>query len=231
MPANAITYSDAIDTLFGIVNAAWAGALSIVGYTPEIRWQGREVPNKPPINKIWARVSSQIVTDTQASLADKNSKRIYHAKGLLYIQLFCPRTDDLTIPRLFAQYIREAFRSESSDGNIWFTNPRIVEQPPTKAHYPIVVSTNFEYDNINGQVNIGSLVPAMIARGKHFPVEAIDGIRTAFTFIGIPNDSLVYIIVFNGIIYEGLPKSGEQITFPIAPNPNNIPSDFIYAIW
>lgn len=232
MPAQPITYADAIDTIFGMVNAAWQSAVGIVGYAPQIRWQGQEQPAKPPVDKIWARVSQQIVTDNQAALAGGNGKRLYHAKGLLYIQLFCPRNaGDLTIARIFAQYVREVFRTESPDGNIWFTNQRIVELAPTPLAYPINVSCNFEYDNLNGQVNVNPIVLALQRGGKHYPVEAFDGVRTQFTFVGLPASNNDYVITINGLIYDNLPQAGQVVTFPFAPNPANVPPDSAFAIY
>lgn len=216
MPAQAITYTDAVDTLFGIVNAVWQGAVAIVGYTPLVRWQGQEQPGKPPVDKIWARVSQQIVTDQQASLASNTGKRLYHATGLLYIQIFAPRTDaDLTIARQFAQYVREVFRTESPDGNIWFTNQRIVELAPTPLAYPITVSCNYQYDNLNGQVNVNPIVLALQRGGKHFPVQAVDGTRSQFTFVGLPADPNFYLIFLGGSAQDGFAQNGQTIDFGV----------------
>ena len=234
MGNTALTYTDAIDTMFGMVNAAWVGAASIVGYTPVIRWQGKEVADKPPVDQIWARVSAQIITDQQSSLANINGNRMYEAKGLLYIQLFCPRSNnDLQTGRIFSQYIREVFRTESPDGNIWFTNQRIVELAPDLASYPILISANFEYTGVNGQVNVNPIILALQRGGKHFPVEAIDGVRTEFTFVGLPDDPNFYLAIFNGAIQDGLPRLGQVLTVTPAPKPASVgyAADTLYVIW
>jgi hypothetical protein len=214
------TYSDAIDNMFGMVQAIWNQAASIVGYTPILRWPGEEIAAKPPVDQIWSRVSTQIVTDEQTAFANNNGVRLYHAKGLLFIQLFCPRTNaDLNIGRQFAQFIREGFRKESPDGNIWFTNQRILELPPTDTNYPINVVVTFEYDGVSGQVNIGPLIVQLLSRGKHYPVEAIDGIRHVFTFVGLPSDPNLYLAFFNGAMQDGLTQIGQTLDFGIVPKP------------
>jgi hypothetical protein len=229
-----LTYTDAIDTLFGMVQATWQQVNSIVGYAPVIRYAGNEVAAKPPVDQIWARASVQIVDDKQSSLANNNGSRLYHAKGLIYIQIFCPRTDaDLTVGRMLAQFVRETFRTESPDGNVWFTNQRILELAPTDENYPITVAANFEYDNKNGQTNIGSVIAQLISRGKHYPVEAIDGIRKTFTFVGLPSDPNLYLIFLNGQEQDGLVQVGQTVTFDNAPKPAGpgFPADSIVGVY
>jgi hypothetical protein len=229
MPNQPLNYSDAIDTVFGMINAAWANANQIVGYTPEIRWQGREVPAKPPIDKIWARVSAQIVTDEQTSLANVSGQKLYHAKALLYIQLFCPRTDnDLSVARIFSQYIQGIFLTgASADGNVWFTNPRIMELVPNATSYPIMISVNFEYDHLSDQTAGVPAIVSMISRGKHFPVEAVDGLRSSFTFVGLPVDPNFYLIFLAGVAQDSFAQNGQTIDFGVI-----IPAGTsLYGLW
>jgi len=216
MPAQPITYNDAIDTVFGIVNGAWAGSQNILGYIPQIRWQGKEVAAKPPVNLLWARVSAQIITDQLASLAGVDGKRLYHAEGLVYVQFFAPRTDpSLKLARQLAQYIREFFRKESSDGNMWFKNAKIVELQPTSTAYPINLSANFEYDNTNGQVNTNPLLLALQRGGKHSPVEAVDGTRSQFTFLGLPANQNFYLIILGPGVQNDFVQNGQIIDFGV----------------
>jgi hypothetical protein len=218
------TYSDANDNINLIAYTIWQQANPIFGYIPELRFQGVELPTKPAADKVWGRVSQQIIEDKQSSLANKNGQRLYHAKGLLFIQIFVPRTNpDSSLGRRFAQLVREAFRTESQDGQIWFTNQRILELPPTSENYPITVSVHFEYDNINAEVNL--VLPG--TGSKHFPVEAIDGVRTLFTFVGIPSDNTLYLIFWNGLEQDGLAQVGSQINTGTAPKV----SDTLVAVY
>lgn len=216
MPNQPLTYTDALDTMFGIVQGVWTNfANTLLGYLPQIRWQGKQIAGKPPANQIWARVSLQVVTDEQASLQNINGDRLYDVKGLLYIQLFCPRTDqDLQNGRQFAQIIQQTLRQDSADGNVWMSKAKIVEMTPTSLAYPITISVNFEYYSLNSTVN--AVIPTGSGK-KHFPVEAIDGIRTVFTFVGIPSDSTLYLIFWNGIEQDGLAQIGQTINFGTAP--------------
>jgi hypothetical protein len=64
-----------------------------------------------------------------------------------------------------------------------------------------------------------SVIPGLIASGRHFAVEGQpNGIRTTFTFVGLPLDANKYAVVLNGIIQScGFTQSGEQITFDDPP--------------
>jgi hypothetical protein len=146
-----ITYNNARDEMFGIIKAAWSGSTDVVGYEPDIRWQGAPQGSAPDMDKYWARVSIQIVTDKQETLAsDSLGKRLYKATGLIYFQLFCPRNvANPTINGItLAELIRGAFRKASPSGSIFFYNQAIRELPPTDENYPINVVATFEYDTI-----------------------------------------------------------------------------------
>jgi len=146
-----IQYTAAIDELLGMIKTAWdAGALSIAGYEPEIRWPGNPIGTKPDMTKYWGRPSTQIVLDGQSSLANDQGLRRYQAQGLLYFQLFCPRNvaDSLENGRLLAEVIRTAFREGSPSGDLWFRNQKIVELPETDESYPINVVVEFLYDTL-----------------------------------------------------------------------------------
>jgi len=233
-----VTYSDAHDELLGILNGAWQQLAAIVGYIPVIQWPGAAVAAQPPLDQIWARASYQIVTDSQASFSNQNSERKYRAKGLFYVQVFCPRTEaDKQLGIQLSQFVREFYRKESPSGELWFTNARIIELAATDQNYPINIVVNYEYENIGGQANLGAFVPQLIARGKHFPVEPIDGIRTVFTFPGLPADPNFYLLILNGVVQDGLIQNGETIDFGVgnAPKPataeNGFRGDIVYALF
>jgi hypothetical protein len=59
-----------------------------------------------------------------------------------------------------------------------------------------------------------SVIPGLIASGRHFPLEALDGIRTSFTFVGLPLDPNKYLLMYNGQgIGSGFTQLGDVITF------------------
>lgn len=224
------TYSGAIDELFGIVNSIWPQLTGIAGYAPEIRWAGEVRPGKPDASKFWARVSASIVTDKLSTLSNVVGSKLFHATGLLYVQLFCPRNEvNPTVKgRSMAEIIRAQFRAASPSGNIWFRDQKIVELPSTEENYPINVVVTFEYDSSDVAV-IPSVIPGLGSQfsGRHYPVEAIDGARTSFTFVGLPLNNDLFILVWNGIIQDGFGRVGNVITVDSPP----VLGDYFYVFY
>lgn len=146
------TFKDATDEICGAFWQAWNAAevSSLVGYVPDVRWPFVEEPEKPEASKYWARVSIQTVFEEQTALAGSDSKRRYTASGLVFVQLFCPksRSDAGEIGRKLAEIARNSFRGKSTPGNVWFRNARINELSPENLFYRLNVVAEFEYDEI-----------------------------------------------------------------------------------
>lgn len=142
------TYTDAQDEMFGMANAVFATtAVSLLGYAPDVRWPGVPKAGVPDRTKLWARVSEQIVTEEQASLANANSIRLFDAIGMLYMQLFCPRNiaASVELGRAVGIALQVAFRHTSPSGQVWYRKAKMVELPEGLENYPILVSTEFQY--------------------------------------------------------------------------------------
>lgn len=61
-------------------------------------------------------------------------------------------------------------------------------------------------------------VPGINGASRHEPVEAIDGVRTSFTFLGIPSVSTKYLVAVNGLVTcQGVTQAGDVLTFETAP--------------
>jgi hypothetical protein len=146
-----LLYSDALDELFGMVEAVFVDPtiMALVG-TLDVRWQGVGTSAVPDRSKMWARVSTQTVTDNQVSLAANANKNLYEATGLLYVQLFCPRNLAASMEngRAVALAMRDAFRKQSPSGQIWFRNQKILELAETVDFYPINVVVQYSYKTI-----------------------------------------------------------------------------------
>lgn len=232
-----VSYNDAHDELYGIVNAAVAQTGPIVGYVPSIQWPNAAKAGPPDYSKLWMRVSSSIVSDKLVSLRNQNGQRMYQALGLMFIQMFCSRTlPSSQVGKVAAQFIREFFRTESVTGELRFIEAKIVELPAQELYYPINISVNYEYYNLSGQASNGGIIPPIIAAGfKHFPVEAIDGVRTQFTFANLPADPNFYLAIRNGVIQDNLVQIGNVLDFGTPPQPpkaaNQFNGDTIYAIY
>jgi len=145
-----VTYEEAIDQIFGIFRAAWfTNSEAIVGYVPELRWWGVEEPNEPNTSVFWARVSQQTVTEEQSTLQNGECIR-YETEGLVFVQLFCPKSDAKSIEkgRKLAMLARDAYRGNSTDGNVWFRDARIKELDPEKDWFRFNVVAEYTYDEI-----------------------------------------------------------------------------------
>jgi len=146
------TYVEAIDQIFSLFNSAWvANSSAIAGYVPEVRWPGVEETGTPDASKFWARVSQQTVLEEQATLSDNNGKRRYTADGLIFVQLFCPKSDVEAMDkgRKLAVIARNSFRGKTTSGKVWFRNARINELAPEESAYRFNVVAEYEYDEVS----------------------------------------------------------------------------------
>lgn len=144
-----ITQSEARDEIFALFKTAWeAGTIDIVSYIPNIEYQGVQPIATPDIAKHWCRISIQTVSENQASLSDENGQRTYTAYGLVFVQVFCPRSERNGFERgiSLAQIAKRAFRGKATPGRIWFRNVRLNELEPENSFYRLNVVAEFEYD-------------------------------------------------------------------------------------
>lgn len=139
----AITYSDAVDEVFKRV----MGTALTLDPPVEVRYAGVESGVKPDKSQYWMRATSQVVTDTQASLSNVNNSRFYEVMALLTMQLFCPRNVENSLPqgREMAVRLQLAFRMTSLSGELWYRSAKIVELPETAEAYPINITVEYRY--------------------------------------------------------------------------------------
>lgn len=146
------TYTEAVDQILATVNTAWqSSTTAVVGYVPDIYWQGVEEPKKPDLTKYWARVSQVGFNDEQSTLRNGDSEQRYTTNGNVYVQIFAPKKDSLgmTNGRELATIARNSFRGTTTDGCVWFKNARIVELDPEESFYRLNVIAEYEYDEIH----------------------------------------------------------------------------------
>lgn len=148
------TYTQARNEIFATFKDKWeAAAPAIAGYLPKVHWQGVEEQGKIEGLRHWARASTQTVIAEQTSLAmnvGEEGKIRYTESGLVFIQLFAPKSDGngQYIGGLLAQVARSAFRKTSTDNCVWFRNARINELDPEDLFYRFNVVAEFEYDEV-----------------------------------------------------------------------------------
>jgi hypothetical protein len=144
-----LTYETAIDEIFARFNQVWETETPIVtGDAPEIRWQGIEEPKKPPFGKYWTRVSQETVFEEQITLRDPTCGQRHRTTGLLFIQIFCPRSDARAMEngRKLAVIARNAYRAYKTLGGAWFRNSRILELEAEPEWIRFNVVVEYEYD-------------------------------------------------------------------------------------
>jgi len=148
------TYDEARNQIFGLFKAAWdANTTAVAGYVPEVRYQGKEVGTVPDSTKHWARISTQSVLETQATLStcvEESGKSRYESSGLVFVQLFAPKNvaTAYDIGTKLAQIARNAFRGKKTTGQVWFRNVRINNLEPEALLYRFNVVAEYEYDEI-----------------------------------------------------------------------------------
>ncbi len=146
------TYSNAIDEINAVFWQDWNSAKtsSVVGYVPDIRWQNVEEPSIPDGSKFWGRVSTQTVFEEQTSLAGNESKKRYTSSGLVFVQIFCPKSNAQAneFGKKLAEVARNSFRGKSTPSKVWFRNARINELSPEDLFYRFNVVAEFEYDEL-----------------------------------------------------------------------------------
>lgn len=149
-----LAYSEAADEMLALFKAAWeAGSGAIAGYIPEVRWPGVEKTAKPDSSKFWVRVSLQGIKEGQATLSNcvgLNFKKRYEAKGLIFVQLFCPKSLETAVNkgRFLATVARNAFRGKTTAGGVIFRHARFSELPQEELFHRFNIVAEYEFDEI-----------------------------------------------------------------------------------
>jgi hypothetical protein len=147
-----VAYPNAIDEMFSLFLAAWnTGTLSVLSEVPKVFWQGITEEESPDVNSYWCRVSQQTVEEVQSTLSDNEGKRRYETAGLIFVQIFCPKSDDSAMGngRKLAVIARNAFRGKTTESKIVFRNARINELTPDDNSLRFNVVAEYEYDEIS----------------------------------------------------------------------------------
>jgi hypothetical protein len=143
------SYVSARNEIFSQYNLAKTGLLALLTYQPIVVYQGVEPTSAVPTDKLWVRISQNTVLENQATLAGNDLKRRYTSEGLIYIQLFIPKTvGDYTKGVNAAVLIKNGYRGKQTSSCMWFRNVRIAELPPEDAWFRLNVVSEYQYDEI-----------------------------------------------------------------------------------
>lgn len=131
------------DIMFAAVQAVFDTAN--LGYVVDVRYPGIKEPLAPPENQVWARVSTQQVTNGQTTL-QKPAR--YTSNGLLYVQIFCPtQPGGLDAGMAVAKNLLSTFRNPANNA-VWYRSQDVRQLPPNVDNYPINFVTNYTFDTV-----------------------------------------------------------------------------------
>lgn len=148
------TYAAAKDEIYGALKTRWdALTLAVVGYVPEMRWHGSELPDKPDMSKYWARASIQTVIARQSGLArnvGQAQRSRYTNSGLVFVQIFAPRSDarGVELGEALAVIARDTYRGHTVRGEVSYYRARFEELPPEELAYRFNVVAEYEFDEL-----------------------------------------------------------------------------------
>lgn len=141
-------YNTAIEEIYNEFYTTWiAQSSAVVGYVPEIRVEGVELPDEPDYSKFWCRFSTQEVRSNQTTLKGDEKIR-YRNYGLVFIQIFCPKSGVTSARdgRDLSDIGKKSYQGHSTSGKIWFRNTRVNGLTPENLWYRINVISEYQYD-------------------------------------------------------------------------------------
>lgn len=147
------------DAIFGMLNTAWATkTTSIVGYVPEIRWQGYETGEPPANDKFWIRAGTYLVDTNQSSyaMAEHTVSGVrYTTDGLFIAQVFAPMSpaaaqNSYRKGELLAELIQCIYMSAETNNGVWFRRPQIETLDNDGTRYRWNVNVQFTFDQSKG---------------------------------------------------------------------------------
>ena len=145
------TYEGSIDEINALFFSEWkAKTAAVVGYIPPIEWFG--VINDTPIDKsgFWVRVSTQMIDSPQKTLCENVvtlGSRRYEPYGLVFIQLFAPKTKEAVSQyKKLAMIAQNIFRLKTN--NVTFRNSTIKELPLENGAIRVNIIAHYEFDEV-----------------------------------------------------------------------------------
>ena len=104
--------------------------------------------DEPSNHLYWIRISTQVVHEGQESLRNGSFVRRFMTQGLVFVQIFCPRSDDNAVMYLdiISERLRNAFRQICVNENLEFTQAAVDDSMSAgKIWLNNVVSSTFTY--------------------------------------------------------------------------------------
>ena len=113
---------------------------------PQMRYQGY-TQDEPADGSYWCRVSRIVVAENQETLRNGDGVRRFRSTGIVFAQLFAPRSDSRSQVRIdiIAESLRNAFRTFQPE-DLEFTNAVIDDSVAGNPGWIAAnVSSNYDY--------------------------------------------------------------------------------------
>lgn len=149
------SYTDAVDEIWTMFNTRWlAKTTALVGYVPEVYYQGMEKAAKPLTNKYY--VTAKILPAGEKTITFRNNldglqNQRYNNYGVLKFVIFAPLSDSQNAlrARQLGIVIRDSYSGKESPSGVSFFNVVIKEDlPPTESFNKISVYSDYNYDDV-----------------------------------------------------------------------------------
>jgi len=143
------TFDAARDEILGAFRTRWeADAAAIVGFVPDVFYDGVPRTSAPSPDKPWADVTIRHTSGAQATLAQDTGKRRFEKTGIVTVGVFAPlgQNRGLEDGEKLAMVAKKAFEGKATAGGVWFRNVRISEVGQDGPWFAFQILAEMRYD-------------------------------------------------------------------------------------
>lgn len=133
-----MTPDAARDEMLAVFKAAW----DATGY--HVAWSDNAA-GAPPDEEPWARVTVRHADGMQGALSNAVGARLQTYVGTLWVDLYVPKGQGVTMGYTLARLVIEAYRA--ARGAVWYRRLRFQEAGDDGAFSRVIVLIDFTYDD------------------------------------------------------------------------------------
>ncbi|MCP4897717.1 MAG: hypothetical protein GY906_12155 [bacterium] len=138
--------TQARDEILAVFKTAWDAGAESAGLTV-LYW---DLAQDPPPTGAWARVTVRHSDGNQATLSNSVGQRRFRHEGTVFVQIFTPLDEGLTLADALTSIVKYAFEGEvTSPGRVIFRRVRVNEVGRDGQWFQVNVLADFEYDDIH----------------------------------------------------------------------------------
>lgn len=126
------------DEMLAVFKTAWDGT----GYA--VAWPDNAAA-PPATEEPWARVTLRHADGMQGSLSGPTGARLQTYIGTLWVELYIPKGQGVTMGYALARLVLEAFRA--ARGAVWYRKLRFREAGDDGAYSRVIALIDFTYDD------------------------------------------------------------------------------------